>query len=90
LNIHRLVLALSAVAAALALFGGSALANNSDNSAMKCGGTGLNPGQAFQLTGLAGGPAAGPDRTQTPPDFAALLGADSVGALLQRDCTQVH
>ena len=89
MNIHRFVLAVSSAAVALALFSGVALANSSDHSAMLCGGLG-NPGQAWHLPNLNGGPAVGPDRTQNPPDFAALLGADSVGALLQRDCSQVH
>lgn len=75
--------------AALALSTGAAFANNSENSARDCGGTGLNPGQAFQLPGLIGGPAAGPEKTQTPPEFADLLGADSVGELLKRDCINV-
>ncbi len=64
--VHRIVLAMTSAACGIALFAGVALANSSDNSAMECGGTGLNPGQAFQLSGLAGGPAAGPDRTQNP------------------------
>ena len=92
MNIRRFVLAVSSAFVGLALFAGSggALANNSTNSAMECGGLGLNPGQAFQLSSLNGGPAAGPDRTQTPREFAELMGADSVGDLLQRDCDQVH
>ena len=50
----------------------------------------MNPGQAFQLDSLIGGPAAGPDQTQTPAEFAELLGADSLGEFLQESCVQVH
>lgn len=67
----------------------SVAANQSQNSAMQCGGVGLNPGQAWQLPYLLGGPAAGEDRTQTPPQFAKRMGAGSVGELLRRDCDQV-
>lgn len=67
----------------------SVAANESANSAMQCGGTGLNPGQAWQLAYLVGGPAAGKDKTQTPREFATLMGAESVGKLIQRDCDQV-
>ncbi len=74
------------MALAVPLFSGVALADESENSAIECGGTGLNPGQAFQLDTLVGGPAAGDNRTQDPTEFADLLGADSVGDLLQRDC----
>ncbi len=67
----------------------SANENNSENSARECGGTGLNPGQAFQLPNLNGGPAAGPDQVQTPPEFAELMGAESVGALIKNGCENI-
>jgi hypothetical protein len=81
------ILASLLASAALLLTVGTASADPT-NSARDCGGTGLNPGQAFQLPNLAGGPAAGPEQAQTPPEFADLLGADSVGELLKRDCVK--
>ena len=92
MNIRRFSLEVASAFVGLALFagGGAALANSSGNSAIMCGGTGMNPGQAFQLDSLIGGPAAGPDQTQTPAEFAELLGADSLGEFLQESCVQVH
>ena len=60
--------------------------NNSEKSARDCALTGLNPGQAWHLANLDGGPAVGTNRAQTPPEFAELLEAESVGKLLKRDC----
>jgi hypothetical protein len=81
------LLATAAVLSAVMLVGVASANESANNSAMHCGGPGLNPGQSWP--GVSGGPAAGPNREQTPPEFAALAGADSVGALLQRDCYQV-
>src|SRR2546423_12638786 len=58
----------------------AAAANESSNSAINCAGFG-NPGQAGQALGTAG-----PNQTQTPPEFAASLGQPSVGAALQTFC----
>lgn len=83
----RKIIATVLVSAGLLFAGLSGVsANESQHSAMQCGGTGLNLGQALQLPGLIGGPAAGPNQNQLPPEFAELLGADSVGDLIQRDC----
>jgi hypothetical protein len=78
---RRVILAVSTVTFAVAMFSGTALANNSQNSAIECGGTGSNNGQALRLIGING-----PGTSLTPPEFAALLGAASVGKLIQRDC----
>ena len=87
---RRLVLAMVGAVVSSILLSGVAQANESTHSSMECGGLGLNPGQAWHVEFLVGGPAVGPNRQQSPPEFAVLLGATSVGALLQRDCDQIN
>jgi hypothetical protein len=73
-----------AVTLGLSVFGlgsGPAAANESGHSASDCAGLG-NAGQAFQLVG-----AAGPNQVQTPPELAASLGQESVGAAGRTFCT---
>jgi hypothetical protein len=60
---------------------GQAVANESGNAAVDCAGFGA-PGQGFQTLG-----AAGPDQALTPPELAAALGQESVGAAGRTFCT---
>jgi hypothetical protein len=60
---------------------GPAAANESGNSAIDCAGFG-NPGQGGMVVGYTG-----PDRVQTPTEFAATLGQESVGAAIGTFCT---
>jgi hypothetical protein len=64
-----------------ALGSGPAAANESANAAINCAGLG-NPGQAGKTLG-----SGGPDRVQTPPELAATLGQESVGATIRTFCT---
>jgi hypothetical protein len=75
-----------AVFCTFGLLTGVAAANNSSNAAIQCSGFG-NPGQSRFSTFIPGGPAAGPDRNETPPELSQLLGNPTVGVTIQTHCS---
>ena len=65
----------------LGVSGAAAGANESGHSAIQCA-TGENPGQSLQGLG-----AAGPNRTQTPPEFTQNNLGLTVGEAVQAFCS---